>query len=205
MEWVDLLVSAMDLPDGFSLPDWDAPIDVQSHLDRIPADATSKGMFVQAMVGEVRRVGKELSCGGKFVSFKDYPLGDVLDVIIETGQLLHPEATQREQLRRVARLGYSCFTESMIGKVIFGMVRGDVGRIFRLAGRALPHAISPGKLETEMLDDNSALIRASDIYLIADCFAPGIAEGALQACGRQAVIAMKSVSDTEIELWIHWA
>jgi uncharacterized protein (TIGR02265 family) len=204
MVWVDLPIEAMDLPDGFALPDWNAPIDLEACLDRVPRDAASKGMFVQAMADELKRHGKTPSRMERWVAFRDYPLREVMEFIIEAGQLLHPAAPTREQLRRTSRIGYETFSSSMIGKVIFGTVGRDVKRIFRLAGRAFPHAMSHGKIECEIVDDQTAIMRASDVYLFADCFAPGIAEGTLDACGLQGVVATRPISHSEIDLWIRW-
>lgn len=206
VEWVDLPIDRSEIPAGFVLPDWSAPIDIDGAIARVPADATSKGMFVHSLVSEVEKTGKTLTkLDRRYVAFRDYPLREIMALIVEAGDLLHPFATPRERLRRISRLGYTAFAESMIGKVVLGVVVGrDVGRVLRLAGRAFPHTLSHAHIETRWVEENAALVEGRKLHLFADCFGPGIAEAALMACGRRGVVALKRHSDSDFDCWIRW-
>jgi hypothetical protein len=93
----------------------------------------------------------------------------------------------------------------MIGRVIFGAVGHNPAALFKLAGRALKHSSSVGKLETVPVDDHAAVIRATEIYVFTECFGIGMAEGALEACGREGAVLQRMHTLTEVDFLVRWA
>ncbi len=146
----------------FDWPDWDAPLDVDAYLRRVPEGATGKGMVPQVLVREIE--GRELHFASKrrFFAFNDSPLPECMAIILEGGELLYPELPKREQLRRVAWPSYSTFADTMIGRVIFGGVGHNVESIFKLASKAISHSTNVGKIESEVIDDSTVIVRTQD-------------------------------------------
>ncbi len=198
-------VSAVDLPEGFALPDWSAPFDPGPYFDCVPAEATSKGMFLQALVEEAHRRGVTLPDEGPFQAFYDYPLARCMELTLEAAKLIHPDLSVREALRRIGRLSYGTFAESLIGRVVFGIAGRDMGRILKLASKGASIASTHGKIEVVDLQANTAMLRVSDVYVFAECFNTGIAESVFEVCGKQGIVAQRMSSLSDGEFWLQWA
>jgi uncharacterized protein (TIGR02265 family) len=192
-----------DLPPGFVLPDWDAPLDLAAHLATIPAEATAKGMFVESALQNVCALGRTPPTQEKFHGFRDYPLRRVIELLAECARISHPEATLREALRRVARPGYAVFSNSLIGRVVFAAIGRDPAAIVGLSARAWKHAISVGRLEPRPADGKNIVLHFSDLY-VTEPVAIAIAEGVLEACDRSGYVAQRLRSPTEGDLLIRW-
>lgn len=205
MEWKELKLASAELPPGFRAADWRAPIDTEAEISRVPKTATVKGMFVQTMLREVELAGGQIEASGRrYVAFKDYPMTEVMRIMLETGRVLHPAETQREQIRRVARMGFGSFAATMIGKVIFGAIGRDVGRIVRLGERAFSHAMSPIEFKPLEIGENSAHVLAREFHIYPECFGIAVAESVIAACGRSGFVAQKVVSPSSVECWMRW-
>jgi uncharacterized protein (TIGR02265 family) len=198
-------MSAIDLPEGFTLPDWKAPFDPTVCLDGVPDTATGKGMFLNGIRDEFEARGLDFPATETFYNFQDYPLRDCMELAYECAKQLEPAKGPREGLRTIAKLNYGTFTDSMIGRVLFGKIGVEVSTLFKLASRAMRHTQNVGKLETIATDANSVTIRASDFHFFMECIAPGLAEGALEACRKQGLVAQKIISPTEGEFLIRWS
>jgi uncharacterized protein (TIGR02265 family) len=198
-------VHAHDLPEGFELPDWDAPFDPQLYFDIVPLDATAKGMFLQALADEAERLGKTFELPRRYYAFHNYPLQECMELTLEAAKLIHPDASLREALRRLGRLSYRTFADSMIGRAVFGIAGGDVGRILSLASKGASVASTVGKIEVASQGESSATLRVSEIYVFAECFNVGIAEGVLEVCGREGYVAQRMTSLTEGEFLVRWS
>lgn len=200
---LDLPVAELDLPDGFTPPDWEAPFDLQAHLAKVPAGATVKGMFLSSTVETVKARGGGLLTGEKFTAFRDYPLTRTLELLAEGASLVFPERSLRDGMRRLARPAFPVFADSMIGRTIFAAIGRDPKPVLGLASRAWRHATNTGKLESEPVDDTAVRVRVSD-FLLTEMVAVGIAEGVLQACGRQGVVVRRMQSPSDGEFLIRW-
>ncbi len=106
-------------------------------------------------------------------------------------------------MRRLARPAFSVFADSMVGRAVFAAVGHDPRPVLGLASRAWRHATNTGKLQSEPVDETAVLIRVSD-FLLTEAVAVGIAEGVLQACGRQGVVARRMHSATAGEFLVRW-
>lgn len=200
---LDLPIADLDLPDGFALPDWKAPFDLQAHLRTLPAGATVKGMFLSSTIDTVRDRGGGLLTGEKFTAFRDYPLGRTLELLVEGAPLVYPDRPLRDGMRRLARPAFPVFAESLVGRAVFAATGRDPRSVLGLASRAWRHATNTGKLESAPQDDTSTLVHVSEFHL-TEMVAVGIAEGVLEACGRRGVVARRMRSPTEVDFLIRW-
>jgi uncharacterized protein (TIGR02265 family) len=186
------------------MPDWNAPLDVHAYIGRVPKHATGKGMFLAQLQKEVQSRGLELPTREKFYAFRDYPLPLAMELIVEAAKLLHPGLSLREGIRRLAWSSYDVFRETMIGRVVFGAVGVNLGAIFKLAGRAVGHTTNVGQLETEPIDDRSVIVHVRDVYLFADCYSAGMAEGVLIASRRKGFVAQQMTGPTTGSFYVRW-
>jgi uncharacterized protein (TIGR02265 family) len=199
-----LEAAAPDVPPGFSLPDWNAPIDTEAFFRACPEDATAKGMFLQAMRDEVERQGKTLSLKGRIHAFGDYPMHRVMEIILETADLAFGQLTRRDGIRHVTRLAYTTFAGTTVGRAIFGIVGRKVGRILDLSPKAVAYSSSVGRLVVTEVDETARLLRISDVYPFGEAFSIGIIEGVLITCGRRGCVAQRLLSLVDGEFFVRW-
>lgn len=192
------------LPEGFRLPDWDAPLDVEAQLALVPPEAAVRGMFFSQVQQEYRKRGLEPPTTESFQAFQRYPMRRLMELLVDAAGTVHADVPLREGLRRLGHGAYGVFADSLVGRTLFSALGHDVGRIFGLAGRAWPHAATAGSLEVEDAGERSVRIRAHDFVLFPECTAVGIAEGVLLACERPGVVACRPESSTRVDFWIHW-
>ena len=197
-------VGAPDVPPGFSLPDWSAPVDTEAFFRICPEDATAKGMFLQAMRDEVERQGKTLSLKGKIHAFRDYPMHKVMEIILETAELAFGRLPQRDGIRHVTRLGYTTFASTMIGRAVFQIVGRKVGRILDLSPKAVAYSSSVGRVVAAYVDETARVLRISDVYPFGEPFSIGMIEGVLIACGRRGYVAQRPLSLINGEFFVRW-
>lgn len=191
------------IPPGFRTPDPQTMFDLHRQRAGVPAHATVKGMFFNAMVDEVKARGEVLRGVKPVAAFHDFPLTGLLDLYEEAAGLCYGDLTLYEGMRRLSRPAFEVFSDSLIGKVVFGAVGRDVSRILKLSARAWGHATNVGTLEVERLDGHAALIRVDEFHL-GEPVAVGIAEGVLQAAGRTGTVALRMSTPLAGEFWLHW-
>src|SRR5690349_5754886 len=75
-------------PADFREPDLRAPLDVALVIDAVPPHHTAKGMFFEQLAPMARRYG--VSCDGRYVTFRDYPLRDYMRLIADYGAARYP-------------------------------------------------------------------------------------------------------------------
>lgn len=189
---------------GFSSPRFDTTPDVEAILRRIPADATGKGMFVNRLMAELSRRGLPLPTSESFSPLQDLPLRFCAELNLYAARTLHPGLPLPEALRRVARLSFDTFQDSLAGQLILTGMHHSPHRILALASRLVGYTTNVGKLESLYVDPGTRLISARDTYLFAEWFGVGMAEGALQACGKQGAVLVKPLTFVDVDFLIRW-
>jgi uncharacterized protein (TIGR02265 family) len=191
-------------PHGFTPPDFSAPLDEAEALARIPTEATVKGMFLAAAVEAMRARDHAPSSEETFVPFDDYPMRRAVALLFEAARAVHPGLPIREGIRRLTWSAYGTFADSLIGRVVFAAARRSPASIYRLAARAWPHGASHGRLAPEILDDRTAIVRATE-FPLPEPAGIGIAEGVLLGCKRHGSVAVLREGPDALQLWIRWA
>ena len=199
-----LEVAAPDVPPGFTLPDWSAPVDTEAFFRVCPEDATAKGMFLQAMRDEVERQGKTLSLKSKIHAFRDYPMRRVMETILETAELAFGQLPQRDGIRHVTRLAYTTFASTTIGRAVFGIVGRKAGRILDLSPKAVAYSSSVGRVVVTEVDETARVLSIADVYPFGEPFSIGIIEGVLITCGRRGYVAQRLLSLVDGEFFVRW-
>lgn len=174
---------------SFRVPSFNQPLDCAPYLARVPADATCKGMFFHDIINAVERKSAEAAQALKpylprrYMSFKDYPLREHMEVTAKAAELLYPDVPSQEGMRRLGWLAYPTFAESMVGKVIFGILGNDLDRIFKVAPKSLEIALSRGRVHTEKMGDRHWRFDFRDAYGYLDIYYVGVIEGPVRYMG----------------------
>jgi uncharacterized protein (TIGR02265 family) len=198
------LPEADEPPEGFSFPDWQAPLDVDAYLRRVPAAATAKGMFFHSIYKELERAGKPLEAKRSYHSFSDYPLTDCMVLVAEAAGILYPEKTLRNAIRHLARLTHETFAASTLGRVMTAGLRGNIPGLLKIAAKTIPYSMKPGRVELTQLESDRAILYGEELYIFIDCFFLGVNEGILKVHGKTGVMAQKQESFHSGYLYMSW-
>jgi uncharacterized protein (TIGR02265 family) len=185
--------------DSFVEPTWHAALDVGPYLATIPANATVKGMFVEALAARLPNRPRP-----RYVAFKDYPLGEYMQLLVDGAKALHPKATLREGLRRIGQDVYPVFVQSTVGRVLLGVLGDDVAAILRTASRAYRVSLSIGSVRTTEVSEGRAIVALEDMYAFPDCYQVGVFEGAIMAVGKRPRVRIRKATRTSAELLCEW-
>ena len=190
--------------EGFRAPNLDVQIDIEAVLDRIPASATGKGMFLSRLMRELSCRGLPLPTHETFHLFQDVPLRRCAELNLHAAHALHPGLPLPEALRRVARMSFDTFHESLAGQLVLAGTQHSPHTTLALASRLVGYTTNVGSLESVYIDPATRLIRTRDTYLFAEWFGVGMAEGVLSACGKIGTVLVRPDSFTDVDFLIRW-
>ena len=80
-----------------------------------------KGMYVETLLSMLKRRGAALPTDKRYFSFKDYPLRELMRLMVDALEVLYPDISPREAMIALGRLAFPTFTSTTIGKVIFSV------------------------------------------------------------------------------------
>lgn len=189
---------------GFSPPTLNVTFDLAAALERIPASATGKGMFVKRLLRELSCRGLPLPVDDSFSTFQDIPLRRCAELNVYAARAIHPGLPLPEALRRVARMSFETFQESLAGHLILTGTHRNPHPILALASRLVSYTTNVGSLHSVYVDASTRLIRARDTYLFPECFGVGMAEGVLTACNKRGRVLVRSFTPTDVDFLICW-
>ncbi len=190
---------------GFVVPDMNAPLDVGAYLAACPADAKIKGMFVNDLLAHVAQAGGAPITNKRYVIFKDYPMREYIELAPQAAERAYPTLSMREGLRRIGRSAYPTLADTMIGKVIFGVLGKDLEAVMRLSTRGYAVSQSPGAAEVLEVVPGRARVRLTNLSAFVDSFQLGVFEGAILACGRTGEVRARVESIATAEILATWA
>ena len=150
--------------------DWNAPMDPQAYFAITPPGLGVRGMFFQDLY---KLIGEEPPT--RFVAFKNYPLEDWMRLMLHGCEVLYPDQSLREGLRRLGYKGFESFATSSLGKVYFAFSRDFVSAA-RSVGRAFGLIQAYGKFSTTEINERSVVISMREVWDFADSNYIGILE-----------------------------
>lgn len=198
------MLASAAVDDGYTIPDMTAPFHVDAYLQACPADATIKGMFLNDLLAHVAQAGGGALTDKRYVAFKDYPMREYVELAPRAAARAYPDAPVREGLRRIGRSAYPTLAETMIGRVIFGVLGKDLEAIMKVAARGYAVSQSPGTAEVLDVGPGRARVRLTNLYTFVDSFQLGVFEGAILACGRTGEVRAKVESIATAEILATW-
>jgi uncharacterized protein (TIGR02265 family) len=188
----------MDL-EGFSMPDWSASLDLEERLAAVPADAMNKGiLFVGPVKAVKEKTGKKVG-RGDYGLFTDYPVREMIEVVLESAHLLHPDLPPREGIRHIGQAVFPRLKESAPGRMLFALAGNNIFSAVRLVGRA--HALgSCTRAQATVVDDHTIVVEIRNAWVFPENYQLGIYEGALPAYGRTGTVLVRRRSLCDVDL-----
>jgi uncharacterized protein (TIGR02265 family) len=192
------------LPPGFALPDHTSPLDVDELCERLPRTVMIRGMFLQGLVDMCAKRGKPLAGHSGYIAFKEYTVQTHVRLVADAAAALYPELPLRRAFAVLGREAYGVLVDSMIGRVVFGVLGRDIHRITRLVNKA--YEVSGHGVTATLLDLGShhSHVRIDGAVGLVDTYHLGAFEGVVDACRRTCTIWAK-VIDGGGELFTVWS
>jgi len=190
--------------DAFVDPSWDAPLDVEAELRKIPELAKQKGMFLIPMVAEAKKLGQTLPSAREwYLPFQDYPLREHVQLMVEYTQVMFPKHSLRQGLRRIGRAAHRAFVESTVGRVVWVTVNDPISA---LAGILKGYAISVPGCDARVVEHGRdfARVRMERVYYFLDCHHVGCLEGAVRSVGADLRVRIRLNSPTSADFMCEW-
>jgi len=174
-------------------------------ISETPPEATVKGMYVEALLTLRKRRGAALPTDKRYFSFKDYPLRELMMLMVDAVAVLYPEVSPHEGMTALGRLAFPTFTSTTIGKVIFSVAGNSWVRALNLVTKAYEVSIRPGTASVAEVTDTSARVELRDIWNFGNSYQVGVFEGAMKHFGvRGSVQAVRVGRQCDVDLIMHW-
>lgn len=192
----------------FVAPRFDRDLDVEAYLERVPPDAYCKGMFFRDVLEAVRSVDSNAArhlARRRYLPFKDYPLREHMEMTAEAVRLLYPGTPTREAMRRLGWLAYSSFVDSMIGRIVFGVLGHDMDKIFEVGPKSFEVSLTMGRATAERLGDRHWQYTFESIFGYLDAYYVGVVEGPIRYHGHTPDVRLHLTTLSDGVMDIRWS
>lgn len=147
----------------FAAPRLDRPIDIEAIVARLPKHATTKGLTIKGALDRLRArpdlaewTDERVMIGAGVPAERPGPLQDIpwssyLRVSVFVAGLLYGPERVPEGLREVGRGMYGAFGETLIGRMLFGTLGRNFGRVLLMGPNAWRVADNFGEVRAEQL------------------------------------------------------
>jgi len=162
-------------------------------------------MYVETLLSMLKRRGAALPTDKRYFSFKDYPLRELMGLMVNAVEVLYPDISPREGMIALGRLAFPTLTSTTIGKVIFSVAGNSWVRALNLVTKAYEVSIRPGTASVTELTETSARVELREIWNFGDSYQVGVFEGAMKHFGvRGSVQAVRVDRRCDVDLIMHW-
>jgi uncharacterized protein (TIGR02265 family) len=161
-------------------------------------------MFMNDLLAHVAQAGGAPITDKRYVIFKDYPMREYIELAPQAAARAFPSLPMREALRRIGRSAYPTLADTMIGRVIFGVLGKDLEAVMRVAARGYAVSQSHGVAEVLEVGPGRARVQLTNLYTFVDSFQVGVFEGAILACGRTGEVRARVESIATAEILATW-
>jgi uncharacterized protein (TIGR02265 family) len=173
-------------------------------IESTPAKNIVKGMYVQGVLDALDSRGVKRPPRDKVQPFKDYPLREYMEMLIDSSVTLYPSSTVSVGLRRLGQLAIPTFATSIVGRVIMGTVGRSWELALKCVSRGYEVSLKPGKATVVEMTHSRALLQLRDIWNFGDSYQVGVVEGLMDWCGVDGKIVPKVLSRSSFDFEIEW-
>jgi uncharacterized protein (TIGR02265 family) len=185
-------------------PPWNAPLEIQTALQAIPATATISGMFIAPLALEAKRLGVHLpSARERYVPYRFYPLAEHAQVLVETCERVLPQLPVRQALRKLGRGAPKALVTSTLGKVVLAGAEG-VHDVVDAMAKAYPLNARPSRVEVLERSAGRAVVRLEEVHYFVDSHHIGAFEGALRYAGVEGRVLIATRGPAGADFLIEW-
>jgi uncharacterized protein (TIGR02265 family) len=182
--------------------------DLDYYIDWIaktPKGHTVKGMYVGGLWQTLDSMGVVSAKKPKIQAFKDYPLPEYMELLVDAAVTLYPRNTVRDGLENLGQLAIPTFARSIVG----GVIMGTVGRSWELGlkcvSRGYEVSLNPGKAVVAEIGNGRARVELRKVWNFGDSYQVGVVGGLMHWCSVVGEIrpVVKSMCDVDLEIEWH--
>lgn len=173
------------------------------HIDRTPKDHTVKGMYVGGILETLKahKVRCELTT---VQAFKDYPLRDYMELLLDSALTLYPRQAPSEGLRELGRLAIPTFAKSIVGGVLMGTVGRNWEFALKCVAKGYEVSLRPGKCTVTAASSGRATLQLRSVWNFGTSYQVGVIEGLMEWCRVSGQITATALSDCDVDLGLSW-
>jgi len=193
-------------PSPFQSPPWDAPLDVEREIERIPVNAQIRGMFIAPVLQGAKRAAGAGSAAGardRYVPFQFYPLREHARLLVDTSALAFPKLPVRQGLRKLGRGAPDAFLASRLGRVVLQTEQGLLDIVNGLA-KAYELCLNPGRASVQQIGERAIEVTLEHVHYFLDCHHVGVFEGAFKHAGMRGDVRLHRIHATGAVLRLEW-
>ncbi|HWP04595.1 MAG TPA: DUF2378 family protein [Polyangiaceae bacterium] len=179
--------------------------ELEAWIDETPPSAAVKGMYVESLFSMLAQRGAARPTDKRYLSFKDYPLRELMRLMVDAVGVLYPETSPREGMIALGRLAFPTLVSTTVGKVIFSIAGSSWVRALNLVTKAYEISLKPGTATVEALTDTSARVELREIWNFGSSYQVGVFEGAMEHFGVHGSVQAVTVGRRcDVDLKMHW-
>lgn len=186
----------------FRETDLRSPLEVTARILETPAECTARGMFFEQVSRAARELG--LPSDTRYVPFRNYPLRQYMELVVQYGRARYPEVPLRQALRRVGWEAFPALMGSVAGRVIFAFAGRGVQGALRLAPEAYKHSMSHAQVTTRICGASQAVLELRNVWNFPECYQIGVIEGACRSFGAEVRVRVRVRSSSSVDLLVRW-
>lgn len=197
----ELIAQGADPADFLPL-DIGAALDIEGRIRHTPLEKQTKGRFFEQIARDAREVG--VIRQPHYVSVRDYPLRDFMQLVADYAPLRYPGVPIREAFRRVGSQAFPRLMNSAAGRVLFVLARRDIRAALRLAPEAYKHNLSHCSVSQTFEAPRQTILEFRDVWNFPDCYHVGVIEGVCRAFGVEGVVRTRVRSACDVDMLVRW-
>jgi uncharacterized protein (TIGR02265 family) len=188
----------------FAVPNWNASIDFDARLAAIPANATTRGMFLSLLLQSVGPNAAPSVRSRRYLAFKKYPLREYVELLAQCCADPGSRTSDAQRVRQLGRAVYPNYAKTITGTAIFAAAGHNYRRVLELCPAAYRIAVEPSEVIVRSITDGHAVIELRGLWNVPDFHQVGIFEGAMQVCRAQGAIRVQAIDFGAADLEITW-
>jgi uncharacterized protein (TIGR02265 family) len=163
--------------------------------------------LIHSIVENAKRSGVELTIEKKFLTFRDYPMREYLELLGQAAVRVEPDRPPLETLRELGRGVYSTFSKSLFGKVVIaGLGDGHAGARTGLRWISRVYKMTSNHTAVDFTEssEDTSVVTLTNVWSFPDAYHVGIFEGAARAFGGNVSVQVSSASLSSATLTFTW-
>jgi uncharacterized protein (TIGR02265 family) len=173
-------------------------------IRQTPETNTVKGMYVTGIVQALHDRGVDYTPPERPQAFRDYPLREYMELLLDSAATLYPKTTLNDGLFRLGQLAIPTFAKSIVGKVFMSTAGRSWELSLKYVSRGYEVSLKPGKATVAELRTGMALVQLRDVYNFGESYQVGVVDGLMTSCGVIGKITPHVISTSDVDLRIEW-
>jgi uncharacterized protein (TIGR02265 family) len=194
-----------DGADGFRLPNWEEPIDIDAILAGCPAGAMMRGMYTLAVCNQAEKLTRKRFGEKRYVPFKFYSMREHIRVVHECATASYPSHPPRLALRRMGALAIPTLRDSIVGRTLLMLGSGTGEMALGMLEKAYKQSRNSGSVRLSRLTEKMAEFELREIWDFPDTVQVGIFEAALREAVGGGAVLVRRHSLASVDLRMVWS